>query len=219
MSEQVIKLDRIERSKLVTRGRRLEYITIAWNTLEGLVAVIAGIVAGSVALIGFGFDSLIEVASAGALTWRLHADLDEARREHVETITLRLVGACFIVLALYVLYDAGLSLWRHEPPERSLPGIAISIAALIVMPLLSHAKRKVGRSINSGAMMADAKQTELCAYFAAITLGGLVLNALLGWWWADPVAALIMVPILVKEGAEALRGETCCDEACGPTGS
>ena len=219
MSEQVINLERMNRSELVKRGRKLEYVTIAWNTLEGLVAVVAGIVAGSIALIGFGFDSLIEVASAGALTWRLHADLDEARRERVETMTLRLVGACFIVLALYVVYDAGLSLWRHEPPERSLPGIAISIAALIVMPLLSHAKRKVGKSIDSRAMMADAKQTELCAYFAAITLGGLVLNALLGWWWADPVAALIMVPIIAKEGAEALRGETCCDDACGPTGS
>jgi|SRR5712692_2345835 len=214
MSEQVIKLERLNRSELVKRGRRLEYMTIVWNTLEGLIAVSAGIIAGSVALIGFGFDSLIEVASGGALMWRLHADLDESRRERAEAITLRLVGACFIVLALYVVYDAGLSLWRHEPPERSLPGIAISIAALIVMPLLSHAKRKVGRSINSGAMMADAKQTELCAYFAAITLGGLVLNALVGWWWADPVAALIMVPIIVKEGIEGLRGETCCDDGC-----
>jgi divalent metal cation (Fe/Co/Zn/Cd) transporter len=219
MSEQVINLERMNRSELVKKGRRLEYITIAWNTLEGLVAVVAGILAGSVALISFGFDSLIEVASGGALMWRLHADLDEERRERVEAITLKLVGGCFMVLALYVVYDAGMSLWRHEPPERSLPGIAISIAALIVMPLLSHAKRKVGRSINSGAMMADAKQTELCAYFAAITLGGLVLNALFGWWWADPVAALIMVPIIVKEGVEGLRGETCCDDGCGPAGS
>jgi divalent metal cation (Fe/Co/Zn/Cd) transporter len=215
MSDQVIQLEKVTRSELVSRARRLEYITIAWNTLEGLIAVVAGVIAGSIALIGFGFDSLIEVASAGALMWRLHADLDELRRERVETITLRVVGGCFIVLALYVVYDAGLSLWRHEPPERSLPGIALSIAALIVMPLLSHAKGKVGRSINSGAMMADAKQTQLCAYFAAITLGGLVLNAIAGWWWADPLAALIMVPLIVKEGIEALRGETCCDkEVC-----
>src|ERR1700720_4139132 len=166
MSEQVINLERMNRSELVKKGRRLEYTTIAWNTLEGLVAVVAGILAGSVALISFGFDSLIEVASGGALMWRLDADLDEGRRERVGGKTLKLVGGCFMVLALYVVYDAGMSLWRHEPPERSLPGIAISIAALIVMPLLSHAKRKVGRSINSGAMMADAKQTELCAYFA-----------------------------------------------------
>ncbi len=212
MSEQVINLERIERSKLVARGRRLEYITITWNTLEGLLAVIAGILAGSVALIGFGFDSLIEVASAGALMWRLHADIDEAQRERVERIALRIVGLCFMVLAVYVIYDAGRSLWYRELPERSVFGIGVAMAALIVMPLLSRAKRKIGRSINSGAMMADAKQTELCAYFAGITLGGLLLNALVGWWWADPVAALIMVPIIVKEGIEGLRGETCCDD-------
>jgi divalent metal cation (Fe/Co/Zn/Cd) transporter len=110
-----------------------------------------------------------------------------------------------------MIYDAGRSLWYREPPERSLFGIAVASAALIVMPLLTRAKRKVGRSINSAAMMADAKQTELCAYFAAITLGGLLLNALVGWWWADPIAALVMVPIIVKEGVEGLRGDTCCD--------
>ncbi len=217
MSKQAINLDRIERSKLVARGRGLEYITIAWNTLEGLLAVIAGILAGSIALIGFGFDSLIEVTSAGTLMWRLHADIDETQRERVERIALRIVGVCFMVLASYVIYESGRSLWYREPPERSLFGIAVAIAALIVMPLLTRAKRKVGRSINSRAMMADAKQTEFCAYFAAITLGGLLLNALVGWWWADPVAALIMVPIIVKEGIEGLRGETCCDDACPPS--
>lgn len=216
MSEQVINSEKLKRSKLIASGRRLEYFTITWNTVEGLMAVIAGLLAGSIALIGFGFDSLIEVASAGALMWRLHADIDESRRERAEKRALRIVGICFMVLAAYVIYDAGRDLWFRQTPERSLFGIAVAIAALIVMPLLTHAKRKVGRSINSGAMMADAKQTELCAYFAAITLGGLVLNALLGWWWADPVAALVMVPIIVKEGVEALRGETCCDDACGP---
>ena len=211
MSEQAINLETTERSKLIARGRRLEYITIAWNTLEGAFAVIAGILAGSIALIGFGFDSLIEVASAGALMWRLHSDIDEAQRERAERIALRIVGVCFMVLAVYVIYDAGRSLWYREPPERSLFGIAVASAALIVMPLLTRAKRKVGRSINSRAMLADAKQTQLCAYFAAITLGGLLLNAIVGWWWADPIAALVMVPIIVKEGVEGLRGETCCD--------
>src|ERR1700687_4659764 len=147
MNEEEISLERSERSKLIARGRGLEYITIAWKTLEGLLAVIAGILAGSVALIGFGFDSLIEVTSAGTLMWRLHADIDETQRERVERIALRIVGVCFMLLASYVIYESGRSLWYREPPERSLFGIAVAIAALIVMPLLTRAKRKVGRSI------------------------------------------------------------------------
>jgi len=141
----------------------------------------------------------------------LHADTDEELRERVEAITLRIVGVCFLVLALYVGCEAISSLAYHEMPERSLPGILLAVASLIVMPLLAHAKQTVGRNINSGAMMADAKQTEFCTYLSAILLGGLLLNALFGWWWADPVAALVMVPMIAKEGIEALRGDTCCD--------
>lgn len=215
MSEQVIRLDTLERSRLVTKGRRLEYFTISYNSLEGLIAVIAGLVAGSIALVGFGFDSLIEVTSGSVLLWRLHADVNEERRERVEAISLRIVGVCFVVLAIYVIYDSVKSLIRREAPEESVVGIVLAAVSLVIMPLLVRAKRKVARSINSGALMADSKQTELCTYLSAILLGGLLLNALLGWWWADPVAALIMVPIIVKEGIEALRGETCCDEgAC-----
>ena len=122
---------------------------------------------------------------------------------------------CFVVLALYVTYDSFKSLIRREAPEESIVGLILAAVSLVVMPLLVGAKRKVARAINSGALMADSKQTELCTYLSAILLGGLLLNALLGWWWADPLAALIMVPIIVKEGIEALRGETCCDEgAC-----
>jgi divalent metal cation (Fe/Co/Zn/Cd) transporter len=172
---------------------------------------VAGFLAGSIALVGFGFDSVIEVTSAVALLWRLHADADEAWRERVEIITLRVVGSCFLVLALYVGYEAISSVAYHELPERSVPGILLAVASLIVMPLLSRAKRGVARDIDSGAMRADAKQTEFCTYLSAILLGGLLLNALLGWWWADPVAALVMVPIITKEGIEALRGDTCCD--------
>ena len=214
MSEQ-IRLDRAERSKLVARGRYLEYFTIGYNSLEGLIAVVAGLTAGSIALVGFGFDSLIEVTSGAALVWRLHLDADESRRERIEKITLRIVGVCFLLLAVYVSYDSIKSLlWREEPRE-SIPGIVLAIASLIVMPLLVRAKRKVARGIKSGALMADSKQTALCTYLSAILLLGLLLNAFLGWWWADPVAALVMVPIIVKEGIEALRGETCCDEgAC-----
>lgn len=214
MRQEAITDKLIDRAHLVRRGRYLEYFTIGYNSLEGLIAVGAGLVAGSVALVGFGFDSLIEVTSGAVLLWRLHADVDEGRRERVETISLRLVGVCFVVLALYVSYDSIKSLLRREAPDESLIGIVLAAVSLIIMPLLVRAKRKVARSINSGALMADSKQTELCTYLSAILLGGLLLNALLGWWWADPVAALIMVPIIAKEGIEALRGETCCDDAC-----
>lgn len=214
MSEEVITNNLTERTRLVKRGRYLEYFTIGYNSLEGVIAVGAGVIAGSIALVGFGFDSLIEVTSGAVLLWRLYADVNEARRERVEAISLRLVGICFIVLALYVIQDSVTSLLKREAPDESLIGIVVAAVSLIVMPLLVRAKRKVARSINSGALMADSKQTELCTYLSAILLGGLLLNALLGWWWADPLAALIMVPIIAKEGIEALRGETCCDDAC-----
>jgi divalent metal cation (Fe/Co/Zn/Cd) transporter len=202
------------RSDLVRRGRYLEYFTIGYNSLEGLIAVAAGLVAGSIALVGFGFDSLIEVTSGAVLLWRLHADLDEERRERVEAISLRIVGACFVLLAIYVSYDSVKSLIRREVPQESIVGIVLAAVSLIVMPLLVRAKRRVARGINSAALMADSKQTELCTYLSAILLGGLLLNALLGWWWADPVAALVMIPIIVKEGIGGLRGETCCDDEC-----
>ena len=213
MNKQASIVD-VNRSQLVRRGRYLEYFTIGYNSLEGLIAVSAGLLAGSIALVGFGSDSLIEVTSGAVLLWRLHADVDEARRERVEAISLRLVGICFIVLALYVIHDSVESLLKRQTPDESLIGIVLASVSLIVMPLLVRAKRKVARSINSGALMADSKQTELCTYLSAILLMGLLLNALFGWWWADPVAALIMVPIIAKEGIEALRGETCCDDAC-----
>jgi divalent metal cation (Fe/Co/Zn/Cd) transporter len=210
MNAQTVQIN--HRASLVRRGRRLEYFTIAYNSLEGLIALVAGLIAGSIALVGFGFDSLIEVTSGAALVWRLHSDADEAKRERVEAITLRIVGVCFLLLAAYVSYDSIKSLIWREHPRESIRGIVLAIASLLVMPLLVRAKRKVARVINSAALMADSKQTELCTYLSAILVGGLLLNALLGWWWADPVAALIMVPIIVKEGIEGLRGETCCDD-------
>lgn len=212
MNQQAIQISGPTRTELIRRGRYLEYFTIGYNSLEGLIAILAGLVAGSIALVGFGFDSLIEVTSGAALLWRLQADVDEQRRERVEAISLRIVGACFLVLAVYVSYDSIKSLIRREAPQESIVGIILAAVSLIVMPLLVRAKRKVARAIDSGALMADSKQTEICTYLSAILLGGLLLNALVGWWWADPVAALIMVPIIVKEGIEALRGETCCDE-------
>lgn len=203
---------RPSRADLVTRGRYLEYFTIGYNSLEGLIAVGAGIAAGSIALVSFGFDSLIEVTSGVALLWRLQADVNEQGRERVEALSLSIVGVCFVVLAVYVSYDSVKSLIRREAPDESLVGIVLAAVSLIIMPLLVRAKRKVARGIKSNALMADSKQTELCTYLSAILLGGLLLNAVLGWWWADPVAALVMVPIIAREGIEALRGETCCDE-------
>jgi divalent metal cation (Fe/Co/Zn/Cd) transporter len=197
----------------VKRGRRLEYFTIAWNSLEALVAILSGLIAGSIALVGFGFDSLIEVTSGAALLWRLSADVNEEKRERMEAVTLRIVGMCFLALAAYVAYDSGAALLRRESPQESLPGIILAIASLIAMPLLARAKRRVAKGINSGAMFADARQTDFCVYLSAILLGGLLLNALLGWWWADPIAALVMAPIIGKEGVEALRGKACCDGA------
>jgi divalent metal cation (Fe/Co/Zn/Cd) transporter len=211
MSLEAIQVEQTQRLNIIRRGLNLEYLTIAYNILEGLIAIVAGFIAGSTALIGFGFDSVIEVTSGTALLWRLQADVDEVWRERVEAITLPIVGVCFLALAIYVSYEAVSSLLYRELSERSVPGILLAVASLIVMPLLARAKRKVARGIDSGAMMADARQTEFCTYLSAILLGGLLCNALFGWWWADPVAALVMVPVIVKEGIEALRGETCCD--------
>lgn len=187
-------------------GRRLEYLTIGWNSLEAVVAVTAGVLAGSISLVGFGVDSVIEVSSGAILLWRLVSG------EHRERLALKLVGASFLALAAYVAVDALKSLWLRAAPEASYVGIAVAVLSLIVMPLLASAKRKVAASLKSRAMHADSRQTDICAYLSAILVAGLGLNALFGWWWADPLAALAMVPIIGKEGLEALRGEHCCDD-------
>lgn len=199
----------VDRVALARRGRRLEYFTIGWNSLEGLVAVVAGLVAGSISLVGFGFDSFIEVTSGAALLWRMSVDADEERRERNERLALRTVGLCFIALAAYIAYESIRSLTRRQVPEHSIPGIVLACLSLLVMPLLSRAKRTVGNALGSAAMHADAKQTDFCVYLSAILLGGLLLNALFGLWWADPIAALVMVPIIAKEGFEGVSGEAC----------
>ena len=200
----------LTRHAIAQRGRRLEYFTIAWNSLEGIVAIAAGLIAGSISLVGFGVDSFIEVTSGAALLWRMSVDAEECKRERAEQMTLRIVGACFLALAVYVGYEALKNLIEKRVPEHSLPGIMLACVSLIVMPLLSRAKRRVAANLDSPAMVADAKQTEFCAYLSAILLGGLLLSAISNVWWADPVAALIMVPIIAKEGVGGLRGNTCC---------
>jgi divalent metal cation (Fe/Co/Zn/Cd) transporter len=200
-----------DRTDVAQRGKHLEYFTIAWNSLEGIVAIVAGVIAGSVSLVGFGVDSAIEVTSGVSLLWRMSADADLDRRERIELLSLRIVGVCFLALAAYVAFEAVSDLLHRETPRHSLVGIVLAVASLIVMPLLAHAKRRVGSKLRSAAMSADAQQTQFCAYLSAILLLGLVLNALFGLWWADPVAALVMTPIIAREGVESLRGEKCCD--------
>ena len=200
-----------ERAVLAQRGRRLEYFTIGWNSLEGVVAVLAGAVAGSISLVGFGVDSFIEVTSGAALLWRMSGDADHCTRERREATTVRVVGVCFLALALYVAVEATGNLRARMPAETSTVGIALAIVSLAVMPLLSRAKRRVARGLDSGAMHADARQTEFCTYLSAILLGGLLVNTAFGIWWADSVAALLMVPIIAREGIEGMRGRACCD--------
>jgi divalent metal cation (Fe/Co/Zn/Cd) transporter len=179
--------------------------------MEAAVAVGAGIFAGSIALIGFGIDSLIESFSGSILLWRLReaeAETDERR----ERLAHRLVGISFFVLALYVAFEAGKSLLQHEEPSTSMVGIALSVASLIVMPLLARAKRRVAARLDSRALFADSRQTDICAYLSAFLFVGLLLNALFGWWWADPAAALCMLPMVFREGIEAVHERSCCDQ-------
>jgi len=199
---------------VLARGRRLEHLTIAWNALEAAISLLAGVVAGSVALISFGLDSVIEVASALILLWRLQPGMQQERRESVERRAHRLVGTCLLLLAAYVAIESARALWLHNVPERTLLGIAIACAAVIIMPLLGRAKRKVAAELGSGALHSDSRQADFCAYLSAILLVGLLFNWLLGWWWADPAAALVMVPIIAREGLQGLRGKNCDDCSC-----
>ena len=201
------------RSALVRRGVVLNGLTLGYNVLEAVISLIAGVMAGSIALVSFGADSVIEVSASIAALWRLRSDADLHRRVRVEKATLRIVGWCFIALAVYVAIDSAKTLWLREIPDVSVLGIAITALSVVVMPLLARAKRRVADELSSAALRAEAMQTSLCAYLSAITLAGLAMNAAFGWWWADPIAALCMVPIIGKEGLEAVRGEAC-DECC-----
>jgi divalent metal cation (Fe/Co/Zn/Cd) transporter len=201
----------LNRQAAAERGKRLEYFTIGWNSLEGLVALIAGALAGSISLVGFGIDSFIEVTSGATLLWRMTVDAEEQARERNERFSLRIVGTCFLALSAYIAYESVADLISQKAPEHSIPGIILACVSLIVMPILSRAKKRVGKELSSAAMNADARQTDFCVYLSAILLAGLILNAALGWWWADPVAALTMVPIVAKEGLDGVKGKACCD--------
>lgn len=204
-----------DRPALVRRSQRLNYLTMAYNSLEGALSIAVGVLSGSIALIGFGLDSLIELTAGVAALWRLRADADLLERERVERQAHRLVGLCFLLLAAYVGVEAVRALVQQTAPAHSWVGIVIAAASLVVMPFLARAKHAIAVALNSGALAAEATQTMVCTYLSAILLGGLLLNALVGWWWADPVAALTMVPLLIWEGVEALRGRSaCCGDNC-----
>jgi divalent metal cation (Fe/Co/Zn/Cd) transporter len=201
----------LSRPALVRRGLRLNYLTIGYNLVEAIVSVAAGIVAGSVALVSFGVDSGIEVTSSLAAHWRLRADTDPERRERAERVTHRIIGVSLLALAAYVVVESVTTVWERKAPEASRVGLAILVLSVISMPIIADASRKVARALGSRALEADAAQTSLCAYLSAIALVGVGLNTALGWWWADPMAALGMVPIIAKEGLEGVRGESACD--------
>ncbi|MFI8219071.1 cation transporter [Streptomyces sp. NPDC085932] len=199
----------IRREALARRIRLLVAATIAYNAVEAIVAITAGTLASSTALIGFGLDSVIEVSSAAAVAWQFTAR-DHDVRQAREQRTLRIIAVSFFVLAAYVVVDAVRALTGTGEAERSVPGIVIAALSLAVMPFLSAAQRRAGRELGSASAVADSKQTLLCTYLSAVLLAGLVLNATLGWTWADPLAALVIAAIAVKEGRDAWQGEGCC---------
>jgi divalent metal cation (Fe/Co/Zn/Cd) transporter len=197
-----------DRAHLLRRGLHLELFTIAWMIIEAVVAIGAGWLAGSIALVAFGFDSLVELVSGGVLLYRLRAEAHgrtAGETEKLERRALWVVGGTFFLLTGYVLYEVAATFWRREAPDPSRVGIALAVAAVIVMPVLGLAKQKIGAQLNSRALVADAAETFVCAYLSLTLLLGLALNSWLGWWWADPVAALVMVPFLLHEGWEAIE--------------
>jgi divalent metal cation (Fe/Co/Zn/Cd) transporter len=209
-----------DRRRLGRRAQLLAGFSVTYNFLEAVVAVTAGVVAGSVALIGFGLDSVVEVSSGLIILWQFRHRVPESR----ERLALRLIGVSFFALAAYVSVESIRSLLGAGEPAPSPVGIGLAVLSLLVMPLLSWAQRRTGRALGSASVVADSTQTLLCTYLSAVLLAGLLLNSLLGWGWADPTAGLIIAAVAVKEGVEAWRGDACCvpnyeDSEIGPGAS
>lgn len=203
------------RAPLLQHALRLEYLTVGWNVVEGLIAVTAALSSGSIALMGFGVDSFVESASGTVLIWRLMAEekgMNPSEIERLDQRAHKLVGVSLFALATYIALDAVWALGKGERPEVSFVGIVLTVVSLSVMLWLARAKRRTANELGSKALAADAFQTTACFWLSLITLAGIGLNALLGWWWADPLAALGMTWFLVSEGREAWRGEDCCDK-------
>jgi divalent metal cation (Fe/Co/Zn/Cd) transporter len=204
--------DPIRRKQLGRRAQLLAGASVAYNLIEAVIAIAAGLIAASIALIGFGLDSIVEVSSGLIILWQFRHPLPESR----ERRALRLMALSFFALAAYVTVESARALLGGHEPDPSPVGIGLAAASLVIMPFLSWAQRRTGRSLGSNAVVADSIQTLLCTYLSAVLLAGLVLNATLGWSWADPVAGLVIAAVAVREGLEAWRGEGC---ACGPKGT
>lgn len=199
-----------ERKRLGKRAQLLAGVSVAYNAIEAVIAITAGLVAGSVALVGFGLDSVVEVSSGLIILWQFRHAMPETR----ETQAVRLMALSFFVLAAYVTFESVRTLLGDNDSDASPVGIALAAASLVIMPFLSWAQRRTGRALGSNAVVADSTQTMLCTYLSGVLLAGLVLNAALGWSWADPIAGLVIAAVAVREGVETWKGEGC---ACGPT--
>jgi cation diffusion facilitator family transporter len=201
-----------ERSQLVRRGFHLSIFTVAWNIIEGLVAIVAGLFAGSIALLGFGVDSFVEAASGIVVGWRFSYEMSGSPPEKIEKAEMwaaRITGSLLLILAVYLLIDSCLRLLGYgRQPDRSVPGIILTAVSLIIMPTLAKAKLQVAEKVGSRALRADSYESIACAWLSIATLAGLVLNALFHWWWADPAAALAIIPLLAREGLKGLFGES-----------
>jgi divalent metal cation (Fe/Co/Zn/Cd) transporter len=202
----------MDRTANLRRGVLFQAASVGWNIVEGVIAIAAGVPVSSIALIGFGIDSFVETTSAAVVGWRLRAelvrDLEEERLERLERGAGRIAGALLLALAVYIVVDAGRRLLGSGPEAReSVVGIVLTAVSALAMPLLGMAKRRIARELGSGAMRADAYETMACSWLSLTTLAGLLLNAVFGWWWADPLAALAIVPLVVREGLEGWRGE------------
>ncbi|MDQ1690293.1 MAG: hypothetical protein QOD87_401 [Pseudonocardiales bacterium] len=209
MSTVPISVSASQRTRLGRRAQLFASISVAYNVVEAAIAVTAGTVAGSAALIGFGLDSVVEVSSGLVILWQFRHRLPETR----ERLALRLIAVSFFALAAYVSVESIRSLFDNTPARHSPVGIGLASASLVIMPLLSLAQRRTGRALASGSVVADSTQTMLCTYLSAVLLAGLLLNTTLGWWWADPVAGLVIAAVAAQEGREAWRGDDC---GCSP---
>jgi divalent metal cation (Fe/Co/Zn/Cd) transporter len=207
--------DPVQRRRLGRRAQLLAAASVTYNVVEAVVAITAGLVAGSVALVGFGLDSVVEVSSGLIILWQFRHRMPESR----ERQALRLLALSFFALAAYVTFESVRALIVGTTPDSSPVGIGLAIASLIVMPFLSWAQRRTGKALGSNAVVADSTQTLLCTYLSAVLLVGLILNATLGWSWADPIAALVIAGVAVREGIEAWRGEGCCAPSSAGTTS
>lgn len=205
-----MNLDATEKTRLGRRAQLLAVASVSYNVIEAVIAITAGLAAGSVALVGFGLDSIVEVSSGLIILWQFRHKFPESR----ERRALRLMAFSFFALAAYVTFESLRALVGGNDPDSSRVGIALAAASLVIMPFLSWAQRRTGKALGSNAVVADSTQTLLCTYLSGVLLIGLVLNATLGWSWADPIAGLVIAAVAVKEGREAWRGEGCC----APTG-